>query len=180
MGRVLGPIVFLALVAVTFVIRDIEHDQARRLIEGEALGRAMCRRIEAVARPIVAGGRALPGFGALVEHFPELVPMPGERGAAPTYATDAVYIYGLSTRVLRGEDGQARHDYILRAWPLDFGVTGDLEFLIQDGVFWEGRNRLGRSGTEIAFPPPFPATEVNDPRPPWWRVDRPAEEDSDT
>jgi len=178
MGRVLGPIVFLALVAVSFVIRDVETDQARELLQGEARGRARCVEIEALSRPILDGGNAHPGFGALLGDLPGLHLLTEASGEAISFAADDDYVYGISTRVLRGENGESRHDYILRAWPLEFGVTGDLEYVIQDGAFRAGRNKLGRSGTEVGFPPPFPAVEVDTPGAPWWTLTEPETDDA--
>jgi hypothetical protein len=70
--------------------------------------------------------------------------------------------------------GRRRSGWVLRAWPREFGVTGDLEFHIDDlGDVWHGQNEVGRSGTIEGFPPKFPDKEIGRPRQAvWWRPGR--------
>ena len=94
-----------------------------------------------------------------------------------TYARDDVYMYGAATNTRRDPATDVLiHGYILRAWPLQFGRTGDAEFqLSESGVLWEGQNRLGRSATDYGFPPTFPAPELGQPGAAWWPIRLPTQ-----
>src|SRR5262249_1478241 len=125
------------------------------------------------SQPFTQRGEAHPGLrGALLSAAPGLEPLPDLGSAQISYARDGVYMYGLATNPHRDTPtGPLLQGWALRAWPLRFGVTGDLEYyLTEDGRLWEGQNRLGRSGTENAFPPPFQDPDIGTPKGPWWTV----------
>lgn len=136
--------------------------RAQRLLDGEELAR---QRIEAIHRlagnelreggqPRLATLLAAPELSALV--MLELTVAPDL-----AFARDQVYIYGMARSVRQG--------YVLRAWPVEFGITGDLQFHLDgQGHYFEGQNNKGRSGVTVDFPPPFPAPKVGSVRDGWW------------
>jgi hypothetical protein len=175
--RYTGLILVVLLVLVGMAQRSSTVDQARQLLDAERQARATVSELYRRSVAYTAKSEPHPGLASIIEDMPELQLIAGESTIDLAYARDDVYIYGLTTtssgtgRVIRG--------FILRAWPQEFGLTGDREFQIQqDGVLWMGLNRKGRSGTGFGFPPQFPDPEFAKPNPPWLVVSLDADQDA--
>lgn len=158
MTRLSGLLIALLLALLAVALRVQEHHRAGRLIEGEDHAREVVASLTAASLDELATGSPHPGLFALLRHTPGLAPLP-DLGDPPreSYARDDVYVYGLLTTARRADgDAPMVQGFVLRAWPVEFGVTGDLEyFATETGELWEGQNLLGRSGTGRGFPPPF-------------------------
>ena len=143
------------------LLRAVCGARASSLVEHEAEARERARALMAASQETVAGGRPHPGLrGAFLARFPELRARPELGGELISYADDGEYLYGLAT-ASSAEAAGPRQGFVLRAWPLRFGSSGDIEFQAgDDGILWEGMNCLGRSGTDTGFPPPFPDPDL--------------------
>lgn len=173
MSRRLGPLLPLLLVGLLLLVRETQVRAADRLARGEERAVSVLHALADAARE---ADDAAPRLAPLLHAASTLTPLQVDPALAGEvdYARDRSYVYGLA-RLLRRDDasGELRGDWVLRAWPLDFGHTGDAEFqLASDGVLWEGQNLRGRSGTETGFPPPFPEPEVGDRPAHWWERPR--------
>lgn len=176
--RIAGPILLILMLALMFGMRVLERHRADQLLEGETVARRTIAALHEVSLDAVNQGQQHPGLrGALLAQLPDLTPLPDLSSALITYAHDDVYMYGVATNSNRDpETSEIAYGYILRAWPLRYGRTGDAEFqLSQSGVLWEGQNRLGRSGTDYGYPPPFPDPEVGQPGAAWWPIRLPSQ-----
>jgi len=176
--RIAGPILFLAVLGLMFGLRIAERRSAEALLAGETVARRTIAALHAVSLDAVSKGQAHPGLrDGLLAELPDLTPLPDLSTDSISYAHDEVYIYGVATNSLRDpETSTISEGYILRAWPLRYGRTGDAEFqLSQSGVLWEGQNRLGRSGTDYDYPPAFPEAEVGKPGAAWWPIRLPTQ-----
>jgi hypothetical protein len=177
MGRRLGPLLLVVLLLAAAGVRVAQSARAGRLLAGEAQARATLAELHRACAALAQDGRVVPDLpGRALAGVPGLRRLPDASREAVVYARDEGYLYGLATQVRTDtETDRTRQGWILRAWPADFGTTGDREYqLADDGVLWEGQNRLGRSGTRHGFPPDFPEPEVGQPRAPWWQVPLPA------
>jgi len=142
---------------------------------------ATCTKIVALhelSMRILARGEPHPGLAWLVGELPELglASVPSADFDPPPeceLALDEVYVYGLTDTIERDpRTGERSFGYVLRAWPRRYGETGDLEFHVaDDGRLFGGQNRVGRSGFERGFPPPFPEPDLDTARgeASWWR-----------
>ncbi|HEX5011865.1 MAG TPA: hypothetical protein VFY71_15840 [Planctomycetota bacterium] len=177
MSRVAGPLLLLLLVLVGAGLRLQESARSERLQQGEAAALATLADLQQACRELVSDGNPRSDLArAALAALPALRPLQGPSTDAIAYATNDAYVYGLASQTRRDErSGHLAPGWILRAWPARFGVTGNREFQVaDDGQAWEGQNRLGRSGTDYAFPPDFPDPEIGQPRTPWWPVELPA------
>jgi len=176
MGRRFGPLLLVALLLAAAAVRLAESARAGRLLAGEARARATLAELHRACAALAQDGRSVPDLAgralAAVKGLRRLADVSRE---AVVYATDDDYVYGLATQVRTDADTDRPHQgWILRAWPADFGTSGDREYqLADDGALWEGQNRIGRSGTRHGFPPAFPEPDVGQPRAPWWQVTLP-------
>jgi hypothetical protein len=176
--RIAGPIVFLVLLGLMIGLRIAERHRADGLLEGETTARRMIAALHEVSLDAVGKGQQHPGLhDELLAGLPDLTPLPDLGLELITYAHDDVYMYGVAANTSRNpETGEISYGYILRAWPLRYGRTGDAEFqLSESGVLWEGQNRLGRSGTDYGYPPAFPEPEVGQPGAAWWPIRLPTQ-----
>lgn len=157
MTRLHGPVLFLLLLLLLVIVRAVAGAQASGLVEREARARETVEALLAASLQEVGRGAAHPGLrGDFLARFPTLQARPELGNEAVSYADDGEYLYALAAASGGGGVG-----FILRAWPLRFGGTGDLEFeAADDGVLWEGMNCSGRSGTEVGFPPLFPDPDL--------------------
>ena len=176
MSRSLGVLLLVLLLLGSVGLRLLESRRADALLDGEAHARASIGALARASLAISQQGRSHPGLrGALLDAAPGLEALPDLGTEELSYARDGVYMYGLATRSHRDSPtGPLLQGWVLRAWPLRFGVTGDAEYhMSEDGRLWEGSNHLGRSGTAAAFPPPFPDPGIGQPRAAWWPVPLP-------
>ncbi len=176
MARRLGPLLLALLLLLAAALRWQQSARADRLLLGEARARAVLADLQQACTTQVADGRSHPDLARrALAAVPALRPLT-DLGAGPTaYAADGTYVFGVAPQSRRDErSGRVQPGWILRAWPRAFGVTGDREYQLgDDGVLWEGQNRVGRSGTERGFPPTFPEPDAGMPRAPWWPVELP-------
>jgi len=158
MTRLHGPVLFLLLLLLLGVVRAVAGAQANGLVEREAQARETVEALLAASLQAVGAGHAHPGLrGDFLARFPSLQPRPELGNEAISYADDGEYLYALAAASTATGQG-----FILRAWPLRFGHTGDVEFEgAEDGVLWEGMNCVGRSGTDVGFPPLFPDPDLD-------------------
>ena len=111
----------------------------------------------------------------LVHLDPELQRRSDLDDGRTTYAQDEAYLYGLAVSAAGEREPNSPPGFVLRAWPLEFGVSGDYEYMVTDaGPAWEGANIIGRSGTARAFPPSYPREPEPKKRSPWWPIELPA------
>jgi hypothetical protein len=176
MTRKAGLLLLVLLLLAAAAVRWDDQRRADRLLAGEASARGTLAALQHLYRTALERGEPLPGLGeATLRALPHLRRLAGAGAAEISYAHDDVYVYGYATRPHRDADGRVVPGFLLRAWPLRFGVTGDLEYQLgDDGQLWEGQNRMGRSGTDYGFPPPFPDPAIGQPRAPWWPAALPA------
>ena len=168
MTRLHGPVLILALLLLLAVQRLWAGAHSAGLAEHEDRARELMRELTAASVAAVAGGRPHPGLREpFLSRFPRLQSRADLGTELISYADDGEYLYGLAAT--RGADDAAPSEgFVLRAWPLRFGGTGDLEFQSSDdGVLWEGMNCSGRSGTDSGFPPPYPDPELSRPTAGW-------------
>jgi hypothetical protein len=161
MTRVHGPVLFVALLALLVGMRLVAGWRSTGLAENEVRARALVGELSAASLEEVAHGRAPPTLREpFLSRFPALEARSELGTELISYADDGAYLYGLA--VISGSDETGgQPGFVLRAWPLRFGGSGDLEFQASDdGVLWEGMNCSGRSGTESGFPPPFPDPDL--------------------
>jgi hypothetical protein len=173
MTRLHGPLLTLLLLSALAGTRLLGQSRAAAMVEHEDSARRMMGELIAASRETMTRGRAHPGLrAAFLQRFPQLTERTGLASDAVSYADDGDYLFALAPSSATGDGadgtGGSRQGFVLRAWPLDFGVTGDLEFhATDDGLVWEGQNSLGRSGTEVGFPPLFPEPELLAPGAGW-------------
>ena len=173
MERRLGPLLLVLLLLLAAAVRVVESARADRLLQGEARARETLAGLHRACAALAQDGRAVPDLATrALATVPAVRRLPEVRRELVVYGADAAYVYGLAAQVRTDErTGRPQQGWILRAWPLDFGRSGDREYQLgDDGTLWEGQNRLGRSGTSYAFPPEFPEPDVGQPRAPWWPV----------
>lgn len=171
--HIAGPVLFVVLLASMFVVRAIERGFSVQLQAGELVAQQTIAMIHKASLAALQQGRSHPGLlGDLIAGLPSLKPLPDLGFNEITYAHDNVYMYGIATNAHRDPiSGELVHGYVLRAWPLRYGRSGDAEFQLSDsGLLWEGQNRLGRSGTDYGFPPAFPQPEIGQPGAAWWPI----------
>jgi hypothetical protein len=176
MARKLGVLLLTALLLGSVGLRVMESRRADALLDGEARARATLAALLRASRPFTERGAPHPGLrGEVLQAAPGLQPLTDLGTEGISYAEDGAYMYALARHPHREEPaGTLVEGWVLRAWPLRFGATGDAEYyLTEAGQLWEGQNRLGRSGTEQGFPPPFPDPDVGQPKAPWWTVPLP-------
>jgi hypothetical protein len=164
MTRMHGPALFLLLVILLGLSRLITSSRADALVEREARARAVMGDLLAASLEAVARDRPHPGLREpFLSRFPTLHARPELSTESISYADDGDYLYGLAaTRTTGTESASSSHGFVLRAWPQDFGDTGDLEFQASDdGQLWEGSNSSGRSGAGFGFPPDFPQRDMD-------------------
>jgi len=172
MNRLSGLYVFLVLVVLTAGLRfTVAQGRSERILRGEARAVATLGALAEASRAALAGGGPHPGLAAIARSRPGLELLDELSRDDRSYARDEVYLYGLAPTSHRAEDSEEiAHGFILRAWPREFGITGDTElYVTEDGALWQSQNRLGRSGTTQGFPPPFPDPMIGEERSPWWR-----------
>ncbi len=176
MTRWSGLLIVVALVALIGLIRVREHALAERLLARERTAVERIARLHARSQLEVQRGQKHPGLrGEFLAGEDGLRALPEISAEEISYAADDIFVYGLATRPWRDEaTGVLHQGYVLRAWPLEYGVTGDREFQItDDGTFWQGQNRIGRSGLSYGFPPLFPDPEIGLPGAAWWPQELP-------
>lgn len=161
MTRVHGPVLFVALLVLLASMRLVAGARSTGLAENEARARALMGELTAASVEDVARGRPPPGLREpFLSRFPTLRERSELGSELISYADDGAYLYALA-ETSGTDDAGGQPGFVLRAWPLRFGGSGDLEFQASDdGVLWEGMNCSGRSGTELGFPPPFPDPEL--------------------
>jgi hypothetical protein len=175
MGRTSGILLLAVVLLAMGGLRAYGHWQARQVLASEEAARETLAALAAASTEAVSRGPH-PG---LTETFlaghPGLRPLPELTVAQVSYATDGRYLYGLAARTL-SDDGGPTHGFVLRAWPLEFGVSGDVEFHVtEDGRLWQSQNVIGRSGTRYGFPPRFPEPEIGQQGSPWWTELKPGQ-----
>jgi hypothetical protein len=173
MSRTMGLLLLLLLLLAAAAVRWEDQRRADSLLAGEARARATLVAIAAQIQERLASGTPHAGLrGDVLAALPGLQVLPDSGTGEISYAHDDVYVYGCASRQHRDpETGEVLPGFLLRAWPLRFGTTGDLEYQLgDDGQLWEGQNRSGRSGTDYGFPPLFPDPFIGQPRAPWWPV----------
>lgn len=177
MLRASGLIITLVLVLLIVAFRDQANQRAERLLAGEAAAHRTVSALVRASRLELDQGDPHPGLAAIMHAADGLQAIPELSDGQIGYARDASYIYGLSRTSTVLEDGRAQHGYVLRAWPVEYGGTGDVEYHVrEDGNLWIGQNQKGRSGVERGFPPPYPEPDISEARARWWRrrlVDEP-------
>jgi hypothetical protein len=176
MTRHAGPILVLLAVLGMVGVRWAGARRAETIVAGEERARVSVLALVQAARSALQRDARLPRLqDGLAAAVPGLSPLPGLGSAEISYASDGVYVYGLATQTHHdAESGAPRPGFVLRAWPLRFGISGDLEYHAgDDGVLWEGQNRTGRSGTSQGFPPVFPEPDVGADGAPWWPAGAP-------
>lgn len=164
MSRLRGPLLFVLLLTVLAGTRCYSGARASAMVEHEHTARALMGELLEASLAAVASGRPHPGFSAaFLERFPTLEARPELGTGLISYADDGDYLYALAVVSGVGAgSGGPREGFVLRAWPLDFGSTGDLEYqATEDGRLWEGMNYSGRSGTDFGFPPLFPEPDLS-------------------
>jgi len=171
--RQLGYVLLISLVLLCFALEQRSSWRAQRLLHGEELAAQRIEQLHKLAKAVVRSGQ--PAELAELIAAPELSSLTMLEELSKTgmaFAHDEVYVYGMAqTTQALGAGSGPRYGFILRAWPIDFGVTGDLEFHIDSkGNAFHGQNTKGRSGVTIDFPPAFPAADVGSRRSGWWRV----------
>jgi hypothetical protein len=177
LNRSIGFVVFVCLLLLAALLRWHAGTRADGLIENEA---RTCRTLAALydaSAEATQAGAPHPGLRAgFLSGVPDLTPIPGLGTEQISYARDADYMYALATRTTPDAHTSAtRQGFIMRAWPLEFGATGDVEFrLADDGILWQCQNLSGRSGTDVGFPPRFLDPGGADQEEPWWIVPLPA------
>lgn len=176
--RILGLLIAVALIATTLALRHRLDGEARAILAAEDRARTKIGELHDLSMQVLARGEAHPGLAWLIGERPELglVSVPAEDFDPPPeceLAVDEAYVYALTDTVERDpRTGERSFGYVLRAWPLRYGETGDLEFHVtDDGRLYGGQNRVGRSGFARGFPPPFPepALETLGGESAWWR-----------
>jgi hypothetical protein len=176
MMRASGVLLLVLLLLLGAALRRQEAVRSEHLLAGEAAARSTLVELHAACQDLVRDGRPRPDLArAAFDAVPGLRPLPELGSDGVAYAADDAYVYGLAGQSRRDErTGRFLPGWILRAWPVRFGGTGNREYqLTDDGTLWEGQNRLGRSGTDYGFPPDFPDPDVGQPRTPWWPVELP-------
>ena len=176
MTRASGVLLLLLLVLVAAALRGLEGSRSQRLSAGEVAALDTLADLDRACRDLARDGRPRPDLAqAALAAVPALHPLGAPAADGVAYAADEAYVFGIAGQTRRDErSGRLVPGWIVRAWPLRFGVTGNREYqLADDGQLWEGQNRLGRSGTEYGFPPPFPDPEAGQPRTPWWPAELP-------
>jgi hypothetical protein len=174
--RSIGFVVFVGLLLLAGLVRWHESRRASGLLEAEDRTRTALAALYDASRLATEDGVRHPGLrGKILAGVPGLQPVPDLGTEQISYARDAEYMYGLATRTIPdARTSVVRQGFVLRAWPVEFGSTGDLDFqLADDGELWQGQNLVGRSGTSVGFPPRFPDPAVGKPDEAWWTVPLP-------
>lgn len=176
MERRLGPVILGLLVLLAGLLRCHESARAGQILEGEAHALETLVALEDACVRLAGDGETHPDFARqALAAVPSLEPLADLGAESVAYAADEVYVYGVAAQAKRDErSGRLLSGWIVRAWPVAFGLTGDREYqLADDGLLWQSQNRAGRSGTTTGFPPGFPEPDVGLPRAPWRPVERP-------
>lgn len=170
MTRFGGFLITGLLLILAFLLHASGQAAADALADGETRGRETIHELYRRSQTALARGEAHPGLEALLE--PEagddlgltvLTELGSEQLA---FARDEAYVYGLATTFQSGF--RRRYGFAIRAWPLDFGRTGDREFTVTEaGYLLEGFNPKGRSGHAKDELPPLPTPGLDDPHAPW-------------
>ncbi len=182
-SRFYGSLLLILLLAGGFGLRHRSLQRTARIFEGEARAEARLQDLAGTFQrefqADVSPAKRLASLGRQVG----LTPLQGTGDDSSAFAQDNFYVYGLGlTSVVDSKTGRHRPSWALRAWPRQFGVTGDLEYHVNDrGVLWHGQNEVGRSGTDAGFPPSFSKREFEDSKQKsWWRPDRGLTDDTDS
>ncbi|MFT7464999.1 MAG: hypothetical protein ACI9EF_003359 [Pseudohongiellaceae bacterium] len=170
--RIVGYLLAILLTLLCLALHQRSTWRAGHLIAGEHLAQERLAKIHSLAKGQLRIGEqaqlaTLLSASELADvAFLESLSKPGVE-----FAADSVYVYGLAQTTAPFESGKGpRHGFILRAWPVEFGVTGDLQFHADSrGNSFQGQNNKGRSGVTVDFPPPFPATDLGSRGAGWWR-----------
>jgi hypothetical protein len=172
-SRFTGMAVFILLVGLCVALRFRAENRAERLLANESLAGQQVVELGLALEARMAAGQEGATLLDVLEQMPRLEPLDAPRTETANYARDAIYAYGLGlTQEPDAPSGARRAGWVLRAWPLEFGRTGDIEFHLDDrGTFWKGQNEVGRSGTERGFPPPYPQPGITQRGQPWWPAD---------
>ncbi|MHC5210033.1 MAG: hypothetical protein ACYTG2_04885 [Planctomycetota bacterium] len=176
MSRSVGFAVFIALLLAAVLLRWHASSRAEGLIENEAHTRRTLAALYEASLEATRDGTRHPGLrGEFLRAFPEFEAIPDLGTEQITYARNGTFMFGLATRTSTDTRTSAKEQgFILRAWPLEYGATGDFEYqLADDGSLWQGQNLLGRSGTAVGFPPRFPDPGIGKPDEAWWIVPLP-------
>jgi len=171
--RLFGWLLLVATLLLAVGLRLRSAERAERLFVGEAVARERLRDLGRALDVALDGSTPAAQRLALFGRLLGQEPLPQAATDVTAYGRDEVYVYGLGLTTQVDGEGRLRPGWVLRAWPRQFGVTGDLEFhLDQTGTFWEGQNEVGRSGLEQGFPPAFPERELvsQDKHKSWWPV----------
>ena len=177
MSRNLGTVLVLLLLTAVGLLRLDAQRRADRLTAGEGRALAVLAALQQASRRATARGDTHPGLvSSFLAGVPGVVPRSDLAHGSTTFAEDSVYLYGITPRSRAdARTGAGKAGWVLRAWPLRFGSTGDREFQVDDDDHWlVGQNRIGRSGTSFGFPPAFPEPSTDLPRSPWWPLAAPA------
>jgi hypothetical protein len=171
--RVVGLVVIVLLLVAGVAERLRVEANADRILAGEQRAYERFDSLYRASRSAVRRGPH-PGLAELIAEHPGLEMLADVCDAEHEYAADETYVYGLTRPPRLDEDGALAHGFILRAWPRRFGITGDLEYYVDDvDGFWFGQNELGRSGLDEGFPPPFPQPNLGEGNgSAWWQTRR--------
>jgi len=175
MTRRLGPLLVVALALAALGLRLSESARADTLLAGQARARDTLAALQAACLELTRSGRVRADLEHAAPAAVQGLRVLPESGPEVAYVTDEDYVYAL-TEETRRESGSDHvvQGWLMRAWPANFGHTGTREYLLaEDGVLWEGQNRLGRSGTDQGFPPALPEPDLGLPRAGWHRTQLP-------
>ena len=169
--RQVGYILVVLLILLWAALHQRSTWRAQRLLDGEVLARQRIETLHKLAKIEVRAGH--PAELAELLKAPELggLTMLDELSRTGlAFAHDEVYVYGMAQTTTALSVGKGpRNGFMIRAWPIDFGITGDLQYHIDSqGNYFHGQNNKGRSGVTIDFPPPFPAPDLRSRRSGWW------------
>ena len=166
----LGLVVFLSLLAVG--LRQTADTRAERLLEGERRSLAVLLGLQRAALDDFRAGER-PDLVALARAagLDQLSGVDVPEGDPRMVLQDRDSLYALGwIRRRPAEGGPPEDGFVLRAWPRQHGVTGDLERHVDErNHLWEGQNTVGRSGLTRGYPPPFPEPDLEKTGGRWWR-----------
>jgi hypothetical protein len=171
-SRLYGIVLLVALVALAVSLRQRAETRSERILANERIVAARVEQLaDALRLAISEDDPPAVRLGSLARQR-GLTALPDTGDDRTAFAEDELYTYGLGTTIIVDKATGRRVDgWVLRAWPRVFGVTGDIEFHVDNrGVVWHGQNEVGRSGVTEGFPPKFPAKEIGQPKQAiWWR-----------
>jgi hypothetical protein len=170
MNRTSGLLLLVLLLLAIGAIRAHGHLRARSVLDQEDRARTTLVALLDASQAAVRSGPH-PGLTEeFLAGFDGLRPRSELSSGQLSYASDGAYLYALAPRtVTDADEATVRDGFVLRAWPLKYGVTGDAEFHVtEDGRLWQSQNVIGRSGTGFGFPPRFPEPEISQPDSDWW------------